>query len=153
MNSSRRHDSLIPLSHDHHHALVLCLRIHRGLEKQGGDEAWLRSMTEDTLRFFASDLTPHFKIEEEVLFPAMQRLAEAAELIGALLSEHRALEGCIELLRQTQVAGLEDRLRQFADLLKLHIRKEENQLFPLYEKATSQKLADTIGQEIRARRR
>jgi hemerythrin-like domain-containing protein len=153
MNSSRRHDSLIPLSHDHHHALVLCLRIHRGLEKQSGDEAWLRSMAEDALQFFASDLVPHFKIEEEVLFPAMQKLNQAAELTGELLSEHRALEGFIELLRQMQVALLEARLRQFADLLKSHIRKEENQLFPLYEKSMSQKLADTIGQEIQTRRR
>src|SRR5829696_8488764 len=104
MNSSRRHDSLIPLSHDHHHALFLCLRIHRGLETQSGDEAWLRSMAEDAVGFFASDLVPHFKMEEELLFPAMQKLNEASELTGELLSEHRALESFVELLRQMQVA-------------------------------------------------
>lgn len=153
MNVSRRHNSLIPLSHDHHHALVLCLRIHRGLEKQRADEDWLKSTAEGAIRFYESDLTPHFKIEEEVLFPAMQNFPEAAVVITELLSEHRALENLIEQLRQTKVRELEETLTQLADLLKAHIRKEENSLFPIYEKFISEELANKIEQEIKVRQK
>jgi hemerythrin-like domain-containing protein len=152
MNSTRRHDSLIPLSHEHHHALVLCLRIHRGLEESSADEAWLRSMAEKTAGFFASDLRPHFEVEEGVLFPAMESLPQASALLAELLDEHRALEGLIASLRQLPGSGLEETLRQFADLLKGHIRKEENQLFPLFETLLSPELADRIGREMQARR-
>jgi iron-sulfur cluster repair protein YtfE (RIC family) len=153
MNSHRRHNSLIPLSHEHHHALVLCLRIHRGLQQQGDQEVWLRSMAEAALRFFESDLLPHFKVEEEVLFPAMQPLPEASELIADLESDHRALERFIKLMRQVRSVGLGDALGQFADLLKSHIRKEENQLFPIYETCLGEELADKIGQQMQALRR
>jgi hemerythrin-like domain-containing protein len=151
MKTSRRHNSLIPLSHDHHHALVLCLRIHRGLEGQSEDEAWLKSTAEGAIRFYESDLTPHFKVEEEVWFPAMQSFPKAPAFIEELLSEHRALERFIERLRRPNDQGLEETLRQFADLLKAHIRKEENSLFPLYEECISQELADRIGQKIKLR--
>jgi hemerythrin-like domain-containing protein len=152
MNSTRRHDSLIPLSHEHHHALVLCLRIHRGLEESNAGEAWLRSMAEKTAGFFASDLRRHFEVEEEVLFPAMECLPEASALLAELLDEHRALERLIAGLPQLSGSGLEGTLRQFADLLKGHIRKEENRLFPLFENLLSPELADQIGGEIQARR-
>jgi iron-sulfur cluster repair protein YtfE (RIC family) len=153
MTISRRHDSLIPLSHDHHHALVLCLHIHRGLEKQHEDETWLTAITEEAIGFYESDLTPHFKLEEEVLFPAMQNFSEAAELIEELINEHRRLENFIERLRQMNIDGLEETLTQLADLLKSHIRKEENILFPIYEKLMAKELADKIGQEIKARQK
>jgi iron-sulfur cluster repair protein YtfE (RIC family) len=153
MKTSRRHDSLIPLSHDHHHALVLCLRIHQGVEKKRDDEGWLKLITEGTIRFYESDLTPHFKVEEEVLFPAMQNFAEASDLIEELLSEHRALENFIERLRQMSDGGLEETLTRFADLLKAHIRKEENSLFPIYEKLIAKELADKIGEKIKVRQK
>lgn len=125
MKTSRRYDSLIPLSHDHHHALVLCLRIHRGLELHREDEGWLQATAEEAIRFFASDLTPHITSEEEVLFPAMQYVAESSELICELLREHRAIENLVERLRQMNVALFAETLQQLADLLETHIRKEE----------------------------
>ena len=153
MSKSRRHNSLIPLSHDHHHALVLCLRIHRGLEKQRDEEGWLQSTAEGARQFYESDLRPHFKIEEEVLFPAMRNFPKAPQLIEELLSEHRALENLIGRLPQIKGRGLEETLAQLADLLKAHIRKEENSLFPIYEKWIAETLADKIGQEIKVRQK
>jgi hemerythrin-like domain-containing protein len=153
MKTSRRHNSLIPLSHDHHHALVLCLRIHRGLETQRDNTDWLKSTVEKALQFYENDLTPHFKTEEEVLFPAMQKFPQASELIEELLREHRALENFIKGLQHLNGSEIEQPLSQFADLLKAHIRKEENFLFPIYEKLISEELADKIGQEIQIRQK
>jgi hemerythrin-like domain-containing protein len=117
----------------------------------GQDEAWLKSTAERAIRFYESDLTPHFEVEEEVLFPAMQSFPKASELIEELLGEHRALERFIERLRRPNIQELEETLGQFADLLKTHIRKEENSLFPLYEKFISEELAEQIGQKIKRR--
>jgi hemerythrin-like domain-containing protein len=153
MKRSRRHNSLIPLSHDHHHALVLCLRIHRGLGSQRDDADWLKTMAEKALQFYETSLTPHFKAEEEVLFPAMQKFPEVTELIEELLREHRTLENFIARFQHLNSSEFEEPLSQFADLLKAHIRKEENSLFPIYEKLISEESADKIGQQIKLRQK
>lgn len=148
MNSARRHESLIPLSREHHYALMLCLRIHRGLESRQNDPAWLRSKAENAVRFFAGDLTPHFQAEEEVLFPAMRHCAGTVELLRDLLAEHRDLERLAEGLRQCEADLLVERLRAFADLLEAHIRREERELFPIFEQQVTPEAARLIGQEI-----
>jgi len=50
--SSRRHDSLIPLSREHQYALMLCLRIHRGLIEHDRDANWLVVKAWQAVRFF-----------------------------------------------------------------------------------------------------
>lgn len=148
MKSSRRHDSLIPLSREHQYALLLCLRIHRGIEAHQEDLDWLRAKAVNAVRFFESDLALHFKAEEEVLFPAMRDFPEANELINALLNEHRALERLMESLHQAADGLLPDLLCQFADLLEAHIRREERSLFPIYEERTSAELTRKVGEGI-----
>lgn len=148
MKISRRHESLIPLSREHHYALLLCLRIHRGLEPHQNDPAWLRSKAENVARFFVTDLTPHFQTEEKVLFPAMQHCAGAAELLHDLLAEHRELEWQAEGLRQCEAGLLAERLRSFADLLEAHIRREERELFSLFEQQVMPDAAHRVGVEI-----
>src|SRR5437870_1701179 len=120
MKSSRRHDSLVPLSREHHYALMLCLRIHRGIEAHHEDLGWLRAKSKQAIRFFETDLVLHFKAEEEVLFPAMRGFPSARELINLLEREHRELESLIERLRQTEGRSVLDPLWQFADLLEAH---------------------------------
>jgi Uncharacterized conserved protein len=133
MKSRRRHESLIPLSREHHDGLMVCLRIHRGLPLNHSDETWVREKATEITRFFATHLEPHFKAEEEALFPAMRDVAEASELVSELLSEHRMLEALGKRLCGTAGGQLAQALGEFADLLETHIRKEERELFPLYE--------------------
>lgn len=149
MSSARRHESLIPLSREHHYGLMLCLRIHRGLPLDGKDEEWVRAKAAQALGFFASDLTAHFKAEEEVLFPAMQGFAGAPPLLSELLSEHRELNRLAAQLSGSDVATLKDVLGKFADLLEAHIRKEERELFPLYEKEVGVELAEEEGRAVK----
>ncbi len=148
MKSARRHESLVPLSREHHYALMLCLRIHRGLKLHQDDSAWLRDKAETVIRFFTSDLTPHFEAEEEVLFPAMQSCAEATALLRELLSEHREIEQMTAGLRDCETELLAVRLSAFADLLEAHIRREERELFPLFEQQVTPEMAQQIGPEI-----
>jgi hemerythrin-like domain-containing protein len=149
MKSSRRHDSLIPLSREHHYGLMLCLRIHRGLPLHGDDETWVRAKAAQVAQFFATDLAAHFKAEEEALFPAMRDYAGAPELLSELLSEHSELERLAARLGGSEVAGLVAALGEFADLLEAHIRKEERELFPLYESQVGAELAAEVGRAVK----
>jgi len=137
MKSSRRNQSLIPLSREHHYGLMLCLRIHRGLRLSGNDEAWVRAKAVQAAEFFATELVSHFKAEEQALFPFMRDFAGTSGLIRELGAEHRKLRRLATRLGGAKVAVLKAALGEFADLLESHIRKEERQLFPIYEKQVS----------------
>ncbi|MEW6733680.1 MAG: hemerythrin domain-containing protein [Acidobacteriota bacterium] len=149
MRSSKRENSLIPLSRQHHYALLLCLRIHRGLPQHQDDIDWLKAKAANVVQFFQEDLLMHFIAEEEILFPVMRNFADSIPILLTELSqEHDKLELLIEGLRQGQADQLFHLLKEFADLLEAHIRKEERILFPLYEKQISEPLARNIEGDI-----
>jgi iron-sulfur cluster repair protein YtfE (RIC family) len=99
-------------------------------------------------RFFALDLTPHFQCEEEILFPAMSVVPGAAPLIDELINEHHRLDQMVKSTESGAGISRSEGLMQLADLLESHIRKEERQLFPLYEKHTPPPLQAKVGAAI-----
>jgi|SRR6185295_419052 len=146
--SGRRHESLIPLSREHQYALMICLRIHRGLPEHGGELDWLETRAANTVRFFDEDLAIHFQAEEQFLFPAMSELSGASEIIESLLDEHRSLRRFAEQLREGESCSYAGTLKEFADTLEAHIRKEERELFPIYEQHASAEVTAAVGQGI-----
>ena len=148
MKPSRRHESIIPLSREHQYGLLVCLRIHRGIESHKADASWLNERAEKVILFFESDLKKHFEAEEEIVFPSMGGIEEARPTIKQLLDEHRNLERIIQRLRLARDLQLAPLLRDFADLLEAHIRKEERVLFPCYEVHVSPEQASQVGIRI-----
>lgn len=148
MKTGRRHESLIPLSREHQYGLLVCLRIHRGMEKHKADLDWLSERAEKVIRFFESDLRTHFEAEEEIIFPAMSGIEEADGMIEELVGEHRNLARLVDRLRQHEDLRLAPLLREFADLLKSHIRKEERVLFPCYERNISPREAGHVKRRV-----
>src|SRR5262245_59993143 len=134
MSAGRRHESLIPLSREQHYGLLVCLRIHRGIQKHSTDADWLRERAEKTISFFESDLRSHFEVEEQIVFPAMTEIKEAVAVIDQLIEEHRRLNTLVQRLRSAQGVDVCPILCEFADLLEAHIRKQERVLFPCYER-------------------
>jgi hemerythrin-like domain-containing protein len=108
-----------------------------------------REKAAQAAQFFTTDLAAHFKAEEEALFPAMRDFAGASALLRALLTEHRKLEALAERLRGAEVVKLVDALGEFADQLEAHIRKEERELFPLYEKLVGPEAAAEVGGKVK----
>ncbi len=129
----KRHPSLIPLSHDHHHGLVMAERLVRGRAANPGAD-WPEEATdqgERLLRFFESDLEPHFEAEEKHLFPLAARvLTDGAERTGALLRDHERMRGMIRAIGREPDGVTRERLRAFGELLRAHIRREERDFFP-----------------------
>ena len=145
-----RHPSLIPLSHDHHHGLALALRCRKqalGQLKPMGTQG-LRIRAEEFREFFDKQLTPHFRAEEEVLFPLMRRaVPESAAVIDELLREHEKFRQAAPGLDGDR--GLSKLIFDLGDLLEIHIRREERELFPLFEQQVGSAEAEAVGEEIR----
>src|ERR1043166_6621384 len=80
-----RNKNLISLSHQHQHALALCVRIERASPIPEGDRAaWLREIGQN----FQTEITIHFAAEESVVFPAARSFGELDSLIDDLLADH-----------------------------------------------------------------
>jgi iron-sulfur cluster repair protein YtfE (RIC family) len=147
-----RHPSLVPLSHDHHHGLSLALRCRKqalGQMKPLG-AAGLRERADEVLGFYNGNLLAHFRAEEEVLFPSLRTVSPSSELlITVLIDDHRAIGRFVEQLRTA--SGLARALFELGDLLERHIRKEERELFPIFEREIDAAQAEAIGSEIKRR--
>jgi iron-sulfur cluster repair protein YtfE (RIC family) len=145
-----RHASLILLSHDHHHGLALALRCRKqalGRLKPMGIEG-LRMRAEEMRDFFDHRLTPHFRAEEEILFPFMREaVPQSAALIDDLLREHGTFRQ--EIGKLAGKTGLSKLIFDLGDLLERHIRREERELFPLFEKYVRGSDAEIVGQQMK----
>lgn len=130
----RRHKSLIPLSQDHHHGLVLAHSIMKNSPSFNHNYDALIKNVEKTRQVYNDELIIHFKHEEEILFPLIRGTnSQLDSLIEEIISEHRTLT---ESLPNKESENIADDLNTFGDLLDKHIRKEERILFPLIEKVT-----------------
>ena len=131
----KRHSSLIPLSHDHHHALSEARRLRRAAE---GDVAARRAAVGRFLRFFSEETVRHFREEEERLFPALVDAPDPAEeLVVQALLDHQRLRALVARLDGDLAAGDAgaELMRELAERLENHIRLEERRLFPLAQEA------------------
>ena len=145
-----RHPSLVPLSHDHHHGLALALRCRKqalGQLKPIG-AAGLRERAGEFLEFYRNNLIAHFRAEEEILFPLMRSAAPgSAALLDELVDQHQQLRQTVPKLEAA--SGLAKLIFDLGDLLERHIRREERDLFPLFEARIDSAQAETIGVELK----
>lgn len=114
-----RHEALRPLSRDHHNVLVHARRL-RGLDARFDAAAVRRRFLA-----YAPVLLLHFDEEERILAP----LVTDEELRRRLLAEHADLRRRIEALPD---AGTEGQTG-LGEGLRLHVRFEEDLLFPHLE--------------------
>jgi iron-sulfur cluster repair protein YtfE (RIC family) len=146
-----RHPSLVPLSHDHHHGLALALRCRKqalGRLKPMG-AAGLGERSKEFLEFYHRNLVPHFRAEEEVLFPLV-RLAvpQSAAMIDELTGQHDEIRRAVPQLEAG--VGLAKLIFDLGDLLERHIRKEERELFALFERHVTKSQAESVADELKA---
>lgn len=142
----KRHPALIPLTHDHHHALAAARRL--GLASRSQDPARLQEGARIFLDFFERETVPHFREEEEVVFPVLLEHSEEPreELVEALV-QHVRIHALIARLRAALEGGtIASRdAAPLAELLQAHIHLEERRLFPLIEQSVGVDALDRIG--------
>lgn len=128
----KRHESLKPLSRDHHQGLQLCWKLRTGLQKNV-DPARMMAYCQ---RFHAEHLVAHFGLEEEAIFPI---LGNDHELVKRALAEHRRLTRLF--------SGTDDpitRITRIEEELEAHIRFEERVLFAAIEEVATDEELDRI---------
>lgn len=145
---SRRHASLIPLSHQHQHALALAVIIRRRFGIEKGEALWREEQVEKIQNAWKAELKGHFEVEQDLLFPEMERYLGKIPLVEELLRDHASVEGLVTLLGSSSDFPLLD---GFSALLEAHVHKEERELFREFEKKMPAAEARKLGKEIDAR--
>jgi hemerythrin-like domain-containing protein len=121
---------------DHRRVLERVARLEAALWPEGSSRSGSRVEAElrETLAVMDRQFGTHMAAEDEVLFPALlEALPETRGSIGPLETEHAELRDMLKRLESTlaepdpsdrdeQVAV---QVRDFIDLLRIHIRKEE----------------------------
>lgn len=113
----KRNEYLKPISREHHHGLLLCWKIRKGLTKQIEPER----IKEYTDWFWEAHIKPHFEIEEKYIFPI---LGSKHELVKKALAQHRRLKRLFE-----STTDIVKNLSLLEEELESHIRFEERILF------------------------
>ena len=142
-----RDPALVPLSQQHHNGLALCVLTERALR---GDRSGvtINHLATQAINRYDIELTNHFAIEEQLLFPLIERELGRLPILDELIADHRALEGMIGQLR---IAPSGELLERFCDLLRRHIRREENELFQDAQQQLPAEVLAAAGKEIDAR--
>lgn len=143
-NSSKRDPALIPLSHDHHHALVIAMLLRRATNDTapGTRQAFLD--------FWRYECSEHFRIEEQILFPAYaQNAGDDDPMLRRAHDDHEAIRRMADELAATE-STTGARLEELGDTLSAHVRFEERELFPAIEQELSAERLARVGVEIAA---
>jgi len=137
----KRHPALVPLSRDHHHALVIARRLRR---------ATAETATESARTFrshWDAEEKLHFRIEEELLLPAYAAHGELDHpaIIRMLLDHMVIRRDAARLAGSPPLELLHDLGERLAD----HVQLEEHEVFPLIEATIPETELLALGDRIR----
>ena len=125
----RRSAALASLSRDHHEALVLAQKLRRATP------ATVTTSRESFLAYWQAHGQNHFRLEEEILFPAYAAHGDPHHaLIARALCDHVAIRHHAQALAGAAEPTL-DALHELGHQLAAHVRLEERRVFPLIEQA------------------
>jgi iron-sulfur cluster repair protein YtfE (RIC family) len=124
----KRHKSLHILSHDHHHGLILAQLIKKGSPQYKNLPNTTEGKKDYSIKFYYDELIKHFDDEENILFPVVNgKDDEMDNFIEDIIIEHKKIKQLINQLESDE--DVENTLDELGNILELHIRKEERDLF------------------------
>jgi hypothetical protein len=131
---NKRQESLLPLTRDHHHALSQAGRLKRSATSE--DRKARARASDDFVNFYLGRALHHFREEEELFFPPAIEHDELRPLVTRAVMEHLNIHRLVGLLKQ-QILKADvnsELMTEISEALRLHVRFEEDELFPLIEK-------------------
>lgn len=138
----KRHEALIPLSRDHHDALILAQLLKISAPDYSGLPTTVKDKSVYALNMFIENLQPHFLTEEKILAAVKDQHPEITKLTEEILDEHRYLTE--QFLSLNSLSVTEDILDNIGKALEAHVRKEERVLFPLIQQYCSEEILQTL---------
>ncbi len=139
-----RNQNLIPLSHQHQHALAFCVRIDKALANPAAMET--AAIQQEITRLYGDELATHFQAEERFLFPAAEKIDDLSGLVDELRVEHGLIRRGVKRAEARDLTTSD--IQVFAASLSAHIRKEERELFEVMQQRLSPEELDRVGREM-----
>ena len=131
----KRHESIAPLSREHHANLILAQLLKSDVEDYKG----LPSSPEDkrtyALDIYYKEIKNHF-LKEEKVFDLISHHEELFRALSELKEEHKIISDYFENLPLDD--SLPEKLNELGIALDNHIRKEERIVFPLIQQVCSE---------------
>lgn len=143
----KRHKSLIPLSRQHHDALLLAQLIKKDAPAYKGLPNDIKGKREYTLVRFRDHLVPHFEAEELILIPFILGKHEKIDkLCEQIIFEHQEILVLVEHIRAEN--NIETNLDKLGNLISLHVRKEERELFEIIQEVFTEEILLKLGNDL-----
>jgi hemerythrin-like domain-containing protein len=139
-----RDPNLIPLSHQHQHALALCVQTDRAMMNDPSGTT-LSALAHAIVQQFDGEMRRHFNAEERDLFPIMCEFDTTRDLVTGLIADHRKIEALVDGLRS---ASEKQCIVEFSALLRRHIRTEESVLFEEAQRLLSRDQLAQLGEAL-----
>ncbi|MGG9960028.1 hemerythrin domain-containing protein [Ferruginibacter sp. SUN106] len=138
----KRHETLAPLSREHHGALILARLLQKDAPAYKGLPQDTETKAVYAMNFFKTNLQQHFD-KEEILLHQVKKYNSAIEILtGEIILEHLQLTTLFDALQHTK--ELPAALDKLGRLLEDHIRKEERILFPLIQEHCAENILNAI---------
>lgn len=150
----KRDPALVPLSQDHHAALVHAQALSRAAEGRPPYDrpASPQRVARAFMGFRKAELVGHFSDEEQVIFP----LAEAVDPQGTarVRAEHVEMNALAARLEASLAAGDDPRpvMAELGALLHDHVRFEERAWFETLQARLGTDVLERLGRDIAAHR-
>jgi len=151
--SLKRHPALVPLSRDHHFALMHALALRRSAQAPARGGPGAVTTAEAFLAFYREELTGHMADEEEALLPIAGSVSP--EDTRRLLDEHEDLRERVAELTQLLLDGTDPRstMQEIGERLHDHVRFEERVFFETVQARLSPEALAGVGLAIAAHRK
>ena len=142
----KRHPALIPLSREHHGALILARLLQKDAPVYKGLPTDIQGKAEYAYKFYQEELVKHFEDEERVLKLVTGVESNLDLMIKTIYSEHQELHKLFQSIDNHP--DLTSHLDQIGKTLETHIRKEERELFPLMQETCNDDLMIKVDKSL-----
>ena len=142
----KRHPALIPLSREHHGALILARLLQKDAPVYKGLPTDIQGKAEYAYKFYQEELVKHFEDEERVLKLVTGVESNLDLMIKTIYREHQELHKLFQSIDKHP--DLTSHLDQIGKTLETHIRKEERELFPLMQETCNEDLMIKVDKSL-----
>lgn len=142
----KRHPSLAHLSREHHGALLLARLLQKNAPAYKNLPANTEGKAQYALKFYTDELIKHFEEEEKVLKLVTGTNGALDLLVQTIFREHQELHVLFK-----SINNYPDKTAHIDELgkaLEIHVRKEEQELFPLIEETCSENIMTAIDNSL-----
>ncbi len=113
-----------------------------------------KKIKEKLIKKIVQNLNSHAQIEEEIFYPACEKISQLKPMILEAREEHHQFKILVDELDKLSIddESLDAKLSVIIEDVMHHVRDEENDLFPKVGKAMSQNKLEKLGQQLQTRK-